>query len=72
MKVKIFDDTNIGALERKINTFFEENHVLVLNIKYSTCYKGGGYSSYVNYSAMIMYDEVAERKMPEMKPPMWK
>ena len=72
MKVKIFDDTNIGGLERKINTFFEENHVLVLNIKYSTCYEGSKYSSYVNYSAMIMYDEVAERKMPEMKPPMWK
>ena len=69
MKVKIFDANAAKQLENKINKFFEENHVITLDIKYSTCHDS---KSYVNYSAMIMYDEVAERKMPEMKPPMWK
>lgn len=69
MKVKIFDDYVPNRLESKIDKFFEENHVLVLDIKYSTCYES---ESYTNHSVMIMYDEVVERKMPEMKPPMWK
>lgn len=54
MKVKIFDDICIGALERKINKFFEENNIILINIKYISCYES---ESYVNYSAMIIYRE---------------
>ena len=54
MKVKIFDDTYIDVLERKINKFFEENNIILIDVKYSSCYKSG---SRVNYSAMIIYSE---------------
>ena len=54
MKVKIFDDTYIDVLERKINKFFEENNIILINIKYSSCHKS---ESRVNHSAMIIYRE---------------
>ena len=54
MKVKIFDDTYIGGLERKINKFFEENNIILINIKYISCYES---KSHVSYSAMIIYRE---------------
>ena len=54
MKVKIFDDTYIDVLERKINKFFEENNIILIDVRYSSCYES---ESYVNYSAMIIYRE---------------
>ena len=53
MKVKIFDANVPNKLENKIDKFFEENHVITLDIKYSTCYE----MPYIHYSVMIMYDE---------------
>ena len=54
MKVKIFEATYISGLEREINKFFEENNIILINIKYSSCHKS---ESRVNYSAMIIYRE---------------
>ena len=54
MKVKIFDDTYIDVLERKINEFFEENNIILIDVKYSSCHKK---ERYVNHSAMIIYRE---------------
>ena len=54
MKVKIFDDTYIDVLERKINEFFEENNIILIDVRYSSCYKSG---SHVIYSAMVIYRE---------------
>ena len=54
MKVKIFDETYIDVLERKINKFFEENNIILIDVKYSSCYKSG---SRVNHSAMVIYRE---------------
>ena len=54
MKVKIFDETYIDVLERKINKFFEENNIILIGVKYSNCYKNG---SRVNHSAMVIYRE---------------
>ena len=54
MKVKIFEATYISGLEREINKFFEENNIILINIKYSSCHKS---ESRVNHSAMIIYRE---------------
>ena len=48
MKVKCFNDICIRTLEKRINKFFEENNIILIDVKYS---------SYVNYSAMIIYRE---------------
>ena len=54
MKVKCFEATYISGLEREINKFFEENNIVLIDVKYSSCYES---ESYVNYSAMIIYRE---------------
>ena len=54
MKVKCFKDIRLKALEERINKFFEENNIILINIKYSSCYES---KSYVNHSAMIIYRE---------------
>ena len=54
MKVKCFEDIYVSTLEKRINKFFEENNIILIDIKYSSCYKSG---SCVNYSAMIIYRE---------------
>ena len=54
MKVKCFESACIGLLEEWINKFFEENNIILINIKYSSCHKS---ESRVNYSAMIIYRE---------------
>ena len=54
MKVKCFEDINTGALERKINKFFEESNIILIDVRYSSCYEN---ESYVNYSAMVIYRE---------------
>ena len=54
MKVKIFETTYISGLEREINKFFEENNIILIDVKYSSCHKS---ESRVNYSAMIVYRE---------------
>ena len=55
MKVKCFDDINTGALERKINRFFEENNIILIDVRYSSCYEDRHHT--INYSAMIIYRE---------------
>ena len=54
MKVKCFEATYISGLEREINKFFEENNIILIDVKYSSCYKSG---SRANHSAMIIYRE---------------
>ena len=54
MKVKCFEDVSVGILEKRINKFFEENNIILIDVKYSSCYES---ESYVNYSAMIVYRE---------------
>ena len=54
MKVKIFEATYISGLEREINKFFEENNIILINIKYSSWHKS---ESRVNHSAMVIYRE---------------
>ena len=54
MKVKCFKDIRLKAVEERINKFFEENNIILINIRYSSCHKS---ESRVNYSAMIIYRE---------------
>ena len=54
MKVKIFEATYISGLEREINKFFEENNIILIDVRYSSCHKS---ESRVNHSAMIIYRE---------------
>ena len=54
MKVKCFKDNRLKALEERINKFFEENNIILIDVRYSSCYES---ESYVNYSAMIVYRE---------------
>ena len=54
MKVKCFKDIRLKALEERINKFFEENNIILIDAKYSSCYES---ESCVNYSAMIVYRE---------------
>ena len=54
MKVKCFEGACIGLLEERINKFFGENNITLIDVRYSSCYKSG---SRVSYSAMIIYRE---------------
>ena len=54
MKVKCFEDVSVGVLEKRINRFFEENNIILIDVKYSSCHKK---ERYVNHSAMIIYRE---------------
>ena len=54
MKVKCFEEVSIGVLEKRINKFFEENNIILIDVRYSSCYES---ESYVNYSAMVIYRE---------------
>ena len=54
MTVKCFEEVSVGGLEKRINKFFEENNIILIDVRYSSCYES---ESYVNYSAMIVYRE---------------
>ena len=54
MKVKCFECACIGLLEERINKFFGENNITLIDVRYSSCYKS---VSHVIYSAMVIYRE---------------
>ena len=54
MKVKCFKDIRLKALEERINKFFEENNIILIDVKYSSCRDS---DCYISYSAMIIYRE---------------
>ena len=54
MKVKCFKDIRLKALEERINKFFGENNITLIDVKYSSCCVD---EIYVNYSAIIIYRE---------------
>ena len=49
MKVKCFEDVSVDLLEERINKFFGENNIILIDVKYSSCRE--------SYSAMIIYRE---------------
>ena len=53
MKVKLFEEKTVEALEYSINTWLEHKNIVVQDIKYSSFVK---YSSVCSYSAMVIYD----------------
>ena len=54
MKVKCFKDNGLKALEERINKFFGENNITLIDVKYSSCCVD---EIYISYSAMIIYRE---------------
>ena len=54
MKVKCFKDYKLKALEERINEFFGENNITLIDVKYSSCCVD---EIYISYSAMIIYRE---------------
>ena len=54
MKVKCFECACIGLLEERINKFFEENNIILIDVRYISCRMD---EDYVNYSAMVIYRE---------------
>ena len=54
MKVKCFKDYKLKALEERINEFFGENNITLIDVKYSSCRDS---DCYISYSAMIIYRE---------------
>ena len=55
MKVKIFDESHEKDLEQDINSFFKENLVEIIDIKYSVAVSLFGEEQIYCFSALIMY-----------------
>ena len=54
MKVKCFKENRLKSLEERINKFFGENNIILIDVKYSSCCVD---EIYISYSAMIIYRE---------------
>lgn len=55
MKVKIFDESHEKDLEQDINSFFKENSVEVIDVKYSVAVSLFSEEQIYCFSALIMY-----------------
>ena len=52
MKVKLFEEKTVEALEISINNWLKNKEIVVQDVKYSSYVK---YSSVCSYSAMLLY-----------------
>ena len=57
MKVKLFDESHELDLEKRINKFFNEKEVDLIDIKYQVAISVVGEEQIFCFSAMIIYDD---------------
>ena len=55
MKVKLFDESHEKDLEQDINNFLKENHVEVIDIKFSVAVALFSEEQIYCFSALLMY-----------------
>ena len=58
-RVKIFESSSHRELEEQINTWFEENPILLVDVKFN---HSMGYYRPTTYTAMIIYQDMGDEK----------